>query len=294
MPRRSVPNLVRAAIAMALCLSFGASGVLVADAAAGKPPEDFGRWETAVRDCQWQALSLEVAPAQPDAPAPQRAARVTQRVGAARPANRTQDASAEQFLKRPRPPHPPPPLPSLEESTARGPGDSDTPSGTTSEPSAAPAKTPARAAAAPLKAAALPKANHGSSAHLLVGEPADGAKTNRGCQSLRLDQLMEGLLSIQVIGSGRGSRFASEQLIFVGFLEPGSASLQCQEGRCSPQWPLLVKVSTVASRSYDEQGLITRLPSSRLARGECRLDRHHFLCEAHDGDGGLWRVEGNH
>ena len=291
---RSVPNLVRAAIATALCLSFGAGGVLVAHAAAGKPPEDFGRWETTVRDCQWQALSLEAAPAQPDGPAPRRAARVTQRVGAARPANRKQDASGEQSLEWPRPPHTPPPLPSLEESAANGPGDSDTPSGTTSEPSASPAETSASAAAALLKAAALPKANRGSGAHLLVGEPADSAKGSRGCQSLRLDQLMEGLLSIQIIGQGRGSRFSSEQLVFVGLLEPGSASLQCQEGRCSPQWPLVVKVSTVASRSYDEQGLITRLPSSRLARGECRLDRHHFLCEAHDGDGGLWRVEGDH
>ena len=157
-----------------------------------------------------------------------------------------------------------------------------------------PAESPAHAAAAPMKAAVLPKSNLNGRHDLPVGDEPDAAQESRGCQSLRLDQLMEGLLSIQIIGRGGGSRFSSEQLVFVGLLEPGSASLQCQAGRCSPQWPLLVKVSTVASRSYDDQGLVTRLPSSRLARGECRLDRHHFRCEAHDGDGGLWRVEGDH
>ncbi len=96
---------------------------------------------------------------------------------------------------------------------------------------------------------------------------------------------MEGLLSVRIIGRGRGSRFSSEQLVFVGLLEAGSASLQCEAGRCSPGWPLRLTVSNVASRRFDTLGLVTGLPSSHLARGHCALERNHFLCEAR-GRGG--------
>ncbi|MFY8148576.1 MAG: hypothetical protein ACOVNL_05070, partial [Prochlorococcaceae cyanobacterium] len=130
-------------------------------------------------------------------------------------------------------------------------------------------------------------------ARLRGRSPAGGVQPNRSCQSLQIDQLMQGLLSVRIIGSGRGNRFSSEQLVFVGLLEPGSAALECRAGRCNPAWPLLLTVSTVASRSFDTQGLVTALPTSRLAKGRCLLERRHFLCEASNGEGESWRVEGD-
>ncbi|MEB3264175.1 MAG: hypothetical protein VKJ66_07375 [Synechococcus sp.] len=246
---------------------LGAAGALAASPGAGTSPDDFGRWETSLRDCRWDVRGPGVA-----APPPQArrsAAKVLQEARERRPASSTASPTASHPAEAP-------------------------PSGELAEPALPPLPPLPSLRAEPTAPLAGPTAERLGGIRLRGAQQRAGIRPNRSCQSLQIDQLMEGLLSVRIIGRGRGSRFSSEQLVFVGLLEPGSATLQCAAGRCRPGWPLRLTVSSVASRSFDTQGLVTGLPSSRLARGRCDLERNHFLCEASDSEGNGWRVEGDH
>lgn len=80
---------------------------------------------------------------------------------------------------------------------------------------------------------------------------------------------------------------APQQLVFAGVLLPGSQPMRCREGSCTPQLPLQLQVSAVASRSASTLGL----PQARVARGSCRVEAHRALCEARDEEGRSWRAQ---
>lgn len=113
------------------------------------------------------------------------------------------------------------------------------------------------------------------------------------CQRLRLDQQLEGLLVVRWVSTATGSRYASRQLVFAGLLDQGSPPLRCSpEGVCRPAGTMAVWVSVVAESGFDPRGLALGLPSTRRAKGLCRLEPRRFHCEATDGDGMRWRAEG--
>ncbi len=123
-----------------------------------------------------------------------------------------------------------------------------------------------------------------SSAPATAEAPASG--TSHGCSTLRLDQLLEGLLSVRLVTAAAAGRQSSQQLVFAGVLAGGSAPMRCGDGRCRPRWPLRLQVSAVAQSGYDPRGLALGLPASHLARGECQLERRRLRCSA-TGSGGL-------
>jgi hypothetical protein len=110
--------------------------------------------------------------------------------------------------------------------------------------------------------------------------------SNHSCSSLRLDQLLEGLLTVRLVSvAGAGSR-PTQQLVFAGVLADGSRAMRCSDGRCTPRLPLRMQVSAVAQNGFDPRGLALGLPASHLARGECLLERRRLRCNA-TGSGGL-------
>jgi hypothetical protein len=118
-------------------------------------------------------------------------------------------------------------------------------------------------------------------------DPAINASgPSHSCSSLRLDQLLEGLLTVRLVSiAGSGSR-PSQQLVFAGVLAEGSRAMRCRDGRCQPRLPLRMQVSAVAQNGFDPRGLALGLPASHLARGECLLERRRLRCTA-TGSGGL-------
>ena len=122
--------------------------------------------------------------------------------------------------------------------------------------------------------------------------PAATAGQQR-CQRLRLDQQVEGLLVVRWVSTAAGSRYASRQLVFAGLLDQGSPPLRCSpEGLCRPAGAMAVWVSAVAESGFGHRGLALGLPSTRRAKGLCRLEPRRFRCEATDDEGMLWRAEG--
>jgi hypothetical protein len=112
------------------------------------------------------------------------------------------------------------------------------------------------------------------------------AGSSHGCSTLRLDQLLEGLLTVRLVSTATGGSRPSQQLVFAGVLSEGSRPMRCSEGRCRPRWPLRLLVSAVAQNGFDPRGLALGLPASHLARGECLLERRRLRCSA-SGSGGL-------
>jgi hypothetical protein len=117
--------------------------------------------------------------------------------------------------------------------------------------------------------------------------------TSHSCSSLRLDQLLEGLLTVRLVSvAGAGSR-PTQQLVFAGVLAEGSRAMRCSDGRCKPRLPLRMQVSAVAQNGFDPRGLALGLPASHLARGECLLERRRLRCNAtRSGSAGLaWTAD---
>jgi hypothetical protein len=113
------------------------------------------------------------------------------------------------------------------------------------------------------------------------------------CQRLRLDQQAEGLLVVRWVSAAAGSRYASRQLVFAGLLDQASPPLRCTpEGLCRPAGTMAVWVSVVAESGFGHRGLALALPSTRRAKGLCRLEPRRFRCEATDDEGMLLRAEG--
>ena len=69
---------------------------------------------------------------------------------------------------------------------------------------------------------------------------------------------------------------------FAGDLSTGQAPLHCDaQGRCQPPpIPLRVRVRMVAWAGFDARGLAATLPQSRLASGECLIERVEVRCDA--------------
>lgn len=120
------------------------------------------------------------------------------------------------------------------------------------------------------------------------GAAASAASSSHGCSTLRLDQLLEGLLTVRLVSSTTGGSRPSQQLVFAGVLSEGSRPMRCSEGRCRPRWPLRLLVSAVAQNGFDPRGLALGLPASHLARGECLLERRRLRCSASDSGGLAW------
>ena len=64
----------------------------------------------------------------------------------------------------------------------------------------------------------------------------------------------------------------------------------CQQGQCTPNWPLRIQVQGVASRRFDGRGLAAQLPRNQLAKGRCELGPRQLLCEAEAQPGQRWRA----
>ncbi|MCP9942082.1 hypothetical protein KBY70_06730 [Cyanobium sp. ATX 6E8] len=115
------------------------------------------------------------------------------------------------------------------------------------------------------------------------------------CQRLRLEQNMEGLLSVRLIQPSAHQRFGSQTLVFGGVLAAGQQTMRCNtNGECQPRWPIRLEVATVASSLADDQGVAPTLPTAQLARGSCLLERRTLQCQARDQNGHFWEAKARH
>ena len=109
--------------------------------------------------------------------------------------------------------------------------------------------------------------------------------SDQRCRSLRLDQNIEGLLSARFIANG-------QELVFAGSLAAGQRPMRCNnDGLCKPEWPTQLIVQTVAQAGLDKRDLPVSMPSARLAKGHCTLQKRAIQCQALAADGEEWRAE---
>jgi hypothetical protein len=111
------------------------------------------------------------------------------------------------------------------------------------------------------------------------------------CRLLRLDQQMEGLLSVRFLQPGGDKAFLDRQLVFAGVLAEGSAPMACQRGRCEPRWPVRLRISAVGQAGFGVGEAALGLTRAELASGQCLLDERSFRCEATGQEGRQWRAE---
>ena len=111
------------------------------------------------------------------------------------------------------------------------------------------------------------------------------------CRLLRLDQQMEGLLTVRFLQPGGTGAFLDRQLVFAGVLAPGSKGMQCQASRCEPRWPLRLQVSAVGQAGFGEATAAMGLTKAQLASGHCQLDARALRCEAVGPEGRKWQAE---
>ena len=100
----------------------------------------------------------------------------------------------------------------------------------------------------------------------------------QSCGRLRLEQNLEGLLTVRLITPSGSQRFGSQNLVFGGTLAPG-------------QRPMRLEVSTVATNLALEESLAPTIPLARLAKGSCLLERQALQCQARDQDGQVWEAK---
>jgi hypothetical protein len=114
----------------------------------------------------------------------------------------------------------------------------------------------------------------------------------RRCHLVRLEQNLEGLLSVRFLADGSGPQEQAEHLLFAGVLERGQRPMHCRpDGRCLPRWPTRLVVATVAATSFDGRGLATTVPRTLLARGNCELKRAEVRCQASNDAGEVWSAQ---
>ena len=121
--------------------------------------------------------------------------------------------------------------------------------------------------------------------------PVASPQQTAGCDQLRLDQQISGLLRISFLRLQHLDNVAAGKVVFVGLLEQGSQPMRCRQGRCEPRWPLRVRVSVVSEARFGPMGLVKGLPTTRLARGHCHLDYPLIHCRAASPDGIEWQAE---
>ena len=115
----------------------------------------------------------------------------------------------------------------------------------------------------------------------------------QNCGVLRLEQNLEGLLSVRFSLGNSSGRFGDQDLVFAGTLNPPSHPMTCRDdGRCTPRFPVQLSVNAMASGRYDRRGVAAGLPQAWLVRGQCRIEALGASCEAVDQAGTRWRAEG--
>jgi hypothetical protein len=115
---------------------------------------------------------------------------------------------------------------------------------------------------------------------------------SRNCQMVRLEQNLEGLLSVRFLADGSSPQLGAEQLLFAGVLESGQRPMRCDpDGLCVPRWPTKVVVASVAAASFDGRGLATTVPQTLLARGRCEVMRNRVRCQAENDGGQRWSAQ---
>jgi hypothetical protein len=125
-----------------------------------------------------------------------------------------------------------------------------------------------------------------------LARPTSPDREPRRCQLVRLEQNLEGLLSVRFLADGSDPQLGAEQLLFAGVLENGQQPMRCRpDGRCTPHWPTRVVVATVAVARFDERGLATTVPQTLLARGHCELMRGEVRCQAESDEGERWSAQ---
>ena len=118
------------------------------------------------------------------------------------------------------------------------------------------------------------------------------ASQPRQCQLVRLEQNLEGLLSVRFLADGSDRQLGAEQLLFAGVLDSGQRPMRCNpDGRCSPRWPTRLVVANVATARFDGRGLATSVPQTMLARGHCELMRSQVRCKAENDAGESWSAQ---
>ncbi|MEB3271242.1 MAG: hypothetical protein VKJ44_06305 [Synechococcus sp.] len=117
------------------------------------------------------------------------------------------------------------------------------------------------------------------------------AETELPCQSVRLDQLLPGLLTIRFVPALRRAAQPATQLAFTGVLAASSPPLGCRDGTCDPRGDLELRVSAVAISGLDPQGLPVSLPQALLARGSCSVAARLVICQAWVAAQRHWRAE---
>jgi hypothetical protein len=114
----------------------------------------------------------------------------------------------------------------------------------------------------------------------------------RRCQVVRLEQNLEGLLSVRFLADDADPQGGMEQLLFAGVLDSGQRPMACQQdGRCTPRWPTRMVVATVAATRFDDRGLATTVPHTLLARGRCEARRTQVHCHAENDTGERWSAK---
>ncbi len=125
----------------------------------------------------------------------------------------------------------------------------------------------------------------------ILGGPADAAvPAAQTCRLLRLDQQMEGLLTVRFLQPGGMGPFLDRQLVFAGVLEEGTGGMHCRRSRCEPHWPLRLRVSAVGQAGYGIMAPPSGLTRAELASGHCLLEASTYRCEATTAQR-RWRVE---
>ena len=110
-----------------------------------------------------------------------------------------------------------------------------------------------------------------------------------GCETVRLDQQLPGLLSVRFFSRGQGPGPSKRLLMFAGILERGSPSMACRAGSCGWSSPMRLRVSALAELGLSELGGTTSLPTTRLVQGNCQIQPQRIRCQAQmEGEGSWW------
>jgi hypothetical protein len=110
-----------------------------------------------------------------------------------------------------------------------------------------------------------------------------------GCQTVRLDQQLPGLLSVRFFSRGQGPGPSKRLLMFAGILERGSQAMACRAGSCGWSSPMRLRVSALAELGLSELGGSTSLPTTRLVQGSCQIQPKRIRCQAQmEGEESWW------
>jgi hypothetical protein len=112
------------------------------------------------------------------------------------------------------------------------------------------------------------------------------------CRRMWLDQPLAGQLRVRFLVVAPAPDNRVSHLVLAGILEPSTRPMDCQQLRCHPRWPILLRVSALA-RSGNLSMLADPDPlRTQLAEGRCELDARVMHCEVRGRDGDEWRLEG--